>query len=254
MGDNCCVDFLIAGAQKSGTTALAAFLAEHPGLCIAEGKEAHVFDAPDFDDGWSHESVSERFRPYFRHAKPEQLLGDATPISMFLPEIPERVHHYNPAMKWIVVLRHPVKRAWSHYAMEAGRGEECLPAWLAFLAEPWRLWLAGSSRAPDSAWRRHSYLARGDYATQLDRIARWFPAGQLLVLKHEELLLQHEACLLRVYDFLGVCAPVVLPRARHIFAGDYKLGEGNGILARFLNWWLSPYLNRLAKRHGIWFE
>ena len=44
------VRFLIGGVQKAGTTALASYLATHPGLRLPAGKEAHVFDAPDFDD------------------------------------------------------------------------------------------------------------------------------------------------------------------------------------------------------------
>ena len=64
------IRFLVGGVQKGGTTALARLLSQHPcirlpdrmpddapvpdgDLGIAWKKEAHVFDAPWFDDAWS---------------------------------------------------------------------------------------------------------------------------------------------------------------------------------------------------------
>ena len=38
------VGFLVAGAQKSGTSALDAYLRDHPELCLPREKELHVFD------------------------------------------------------------------------------------------------------------------------------------------------------------------------------------------------------------------
>ena len=46
------VRFVIGGVQKVGTTALATFLGAHPGVALPDGKEAHLFDAPEFDDAW----------------------------------------------------------------------------------------------------------------------------------------------------------------------------------------------------------
>ena len=46
------VDFLIAGVQKGGTTALHAYLSEHPGLNLAAEKELHFFDDQTVD--WAH--------------------------------------------------------------------------------------------------------------------------------------------------------------------------------------------------------
>ena len=38
------LSFLVCGAQKSGTTALAAYLRQHPGIYLPEVKELHFFD------------------------------------------------------------------------------------------------------------------------------------------------------------------------------------------------------------------
>ena len=50
-----------------------------------------------------------------------------------------RIARYNPAMRWIVLLREPAERALSHHHMERSRGRERWPLWLALLLERWRL-------------------------------------------------------------------------------------------------------------------
>ncbi len=245
------VDFLIAGAQKAGTTALAQFLSEHRHICLPEGKEAHVFDSPDFEDAWTPAMVSAKFKPHFPHWTPGALVGDATPISMFLPEVPERVFRFNPRMKWILLLREPTERALSHHAMERGRGRERWPAGLAFLVESLRLRKAANSRAWDSPWRWASYLRRGDYALQLDRILQLFPPEQMLILRQEDLLQRHPAALAKVYDFLGTAMPEPIPEARKVFVG---IRPKPCLLVKTWLKWRSRYaLQRLARDHGVVF-
>ena len=53
------LSFLVCGAQKSGTTALAAYLRQHPGIQLPEKKELHFFDDemqpwPEPDPGSLH--------------------------------------------------------------------------------------------------------------------------------------------------------------------------------------------------------
>jgi hypothetical protein len=38
------LDFILAGAQKSGTTALHYFLSRHPDICMGDQQEIHFFD------------------------------------------------------------------------------------------------------------------------------------------------------------------------------------------------------------------
>ncbi|PYL08078.1 MAG: hypothetical protein DME33_08405 [Verrucomicrobia bacterium] len=39
-----CLDFILAGAQKSGTTALHYFLSKHPDITMGDKQEIHFFD------------------------------------------------------------------------------------------------------------------------------------------------------------------------------------------------------------------
>ena len=124
------VSFLIGGVQKGGTTALATFLGRNPALALPGRKEAHVFDAPDFDEGWSVEEVNRRYARHFDAVPPTaRLYGDATPIYVFHSRLIARVARYNPDMRGF-----PLSNGtgpWSgHLATVAGHVAGALaPAW-----------------------------------------------------------------------------------------------------------------------------
>jgi hypothetical protein len=201
------VSFLIAGTQKGGTTALHEYLKEHPALCLAEPKETHFFDREEYfrsrpiDYGPLHAC----FRP-----RSGQLLGEATPITMYWADAPRRVWEYNPRMKLICVLRNPVDRAFSHWNMERERGAEKLPFLDAIQQEAERC-----RTALPLQHRVYSYTDRGFYSEQLRRLWRFFPRTQTLFLKSEELRLEPSGTLHRVFDFLGVERQAVRPRISH---------------------------------------
>lgn len=212
--------FVVAGAQKAGTTALAQFLAAHPRIRVASVKEVHLFDAPNYSPSWTPREIDERYRPHFDSADFERgggnglLLGEATPIYLFLPEVAAELKRYNPELRVIVLLRDPVRRAISHYHMEKARDAERLPLPLAFLAEPWRLSRCRDARAADAATRVHSYRRRGLYSAQLKNVYASFDRRQVLVVRSESLLNHHDATLRRVFAFLGVAEDVHVPAAR----------------------------------------
>ena len=220
------LDFMIVGAQKCGTTALAHYLAQHPRIRMSSVKEPHLFDAPDYSPDWSPRQIDERYRPFFQHTAavadastaskgtptlegtPTQtdqrfMRGEATPIYLFLPEIARELRRYNADLKLIVLMRDSVERAVSHYYMEKNRGYEHLPLWLALKIEPWRLWRCRDRRRHGSAWRRHSYRRRGLYSLQLGNLYRCFDAHQVLLVRTEDLASNHDGVLQRVFEFLG---------------------------------------------------
>ncbi|MEO7251192.1 MAG: sulfotransferase [Arenimonas sp.] len=247
------VQFLIGGTQKSGTSALAHYLDMHPEVRLPLGKEAHVFDNPELDDeDLSAQRINAK---YAAHLQPEDacLHGDATPIYWFLPKLVQRIARYNPAMKWIILLRDPVDRAISQYYMERGRGQEHLPLWAALLAEPWRLRGRLDDLSADSPLRRHSYCARGRYTQQLDSLYANFPREQVLVLRSMDLRKDPRRCMERTYDFLGLAVPEHPPTYALIFEGPETRSRH-----LFTRWVLRQvFRNELAtlrSRHDIHFD
>lgn len=212
------VDFVIAGVQKGGTTALAHFLSQHPDIAMAQA-EGHLFDSPGYSPDWTPAEIDQHYRHRFDPGDRAVLHGESTPIYLFLADVPGEMARYNPDLKVIVVLRDPVERAVSHYAMEKARGKEHLPLWLALIAEPFRLRRCRDPRGRESAVRRHSYRARGLYSRQLLDLYVAFPREQVLILRTEDLLADHDAVLERTFAFLGVRRDVQVP-PEIVFAGE----------------------------------
>ncbi|NJL42677.1 MAG: sulfotransferase domain-containing protein [Pseudanabaena sp. SU_2_4] len=234
------VNFLIVGAQKGGTTALAKFLSTHPQICIAPVKEVHFFDYEQNYQGdgspWlgvpkplsypkpqtPHPSPQDRYHSFFPNCDSQLAVGEATPIYMYFPWIAERIQAYNPSMKLIILLRHPVERAYSHYQMERARGWEWLPFPVAIRLEALRLHLAKYNSSERSSLRTHSYGDRGFYSRQIQNLQRYFPKEQMLILLNEDLQNNHNQTLQRVYQFLGVNSNVNLPVPERVLSGDYQ--------------------------------
>ncbi len=213
------LDFMIIGAQKAGTTALSHFLAQHPAICMAAGKEVHLFDAFDYSPNWSVAQINARYAPSFTQANEHCLWGEATPIYLYRPDIIPELKRYNPQLKLIVMLRDPIERALSQHAMEYGRGNDSLPLWLALLLEPVRL-LCAHGRQKDIAIRCHSYSDRGIYDTQLRRLNKYFNSDQFLIIENSALKSDHAGTLAKIFAFLGVDDQLSIP-PEQIFRGDY---------------------------------
>jgi hypothetical protein len=197
------VNFLVIGAQKCGTTAFARFLGQHPGICMAEDKELHVFDDEHWPGVQSVEQVDAVYRARIGNYTGQPLVGEATPVYLWLPYVVEDLHRYNPQLKLIVLLRDPVERSISHYRMERVRGKESLPLWRALLAERGRLHADRGNRSRWAPSRYHSYLDRSRYARQLEHLSRFFPREQVLLLKTEALRTHHAETLNAAFRFLG---------------------------------------------------
>jgi hypothetical protein len=204
------VNFLVAGVQKGGTTALFDYLGDYGDVALPRVKEVHFFD--DERQDWSRPNYA-WYHSTFDDASQGRPRGEATPIYTYWPNALERIATYNPAMKLIVVMRDPVQRAWSHWRMEFARGAETQPfAWCIrqgrqrlFEAQPWGF------------HRVFSYVERGFYGEQMERVFNLFPRDQVLCLRSEDLHAEPGPVLEQVRGFLGLAAgPVVTPRQVHV--------------------------------------
>jgi len=174
------LDFHIIGAQKAGSSWLAANLAGHPGIHIPS-KEVHYFDVDqNYDKG------EEWYAQFFARAEPGQLLGEKTP-SLFIERANGRVHPihqrlllHNPDIKLLVVLRDPIRRALS--ALQHHMWKRRLPPRAAI-----RELLFGRWRERAETW---GILEQGLYYRQLSYFWQTFSAGQIKVWIFENDLIQ----------------------------------------------------------------
>jgi len=235
--------FMIIGVQKGGTTALSHFLAQHPQVAMAKGKEVHLFDAPDYHIGLSTAEIQHHYQSYFPQDCTAQLCAEATPIYIYWPEIIPELYRYNPALKLIVMLRDPIERALSQYRMERARGFEPWPLSLALLIEPLRL-LARNKRHLDSASRHHSYGDRGHYVRQLIALRRVFPDEQILIIDNSELIDAHDRTMERMTEFLDL--PTFAVAQEVVFASAEQARPER--TARALLWLRFKIANRGLKK------
>lgn len=192
------VQFLIAGVQKGGTTALSHYLRQHPALFIPPVKELHFFDDETLNWQLPQELYS-RYHAQFHAAPAGSRWGEATPIYSYWWPAMARIWAYNPDMRLILCLRNPVERAYSHWTMETRRGWDTMPFSEAITAEEQRCRITLPCQH-----RVFSYLSRGFYSEQLRRLWSFFPREQTLILRQEQLL--HDPCetLRTVHHFLGI--------------------------------------------------
>ncbi len=211
------VGFLVIGAQKAGTTALDHYLRQHPQIGMARVKEVHFFD---HDEAFAGDIVDhDAYEREFDLTSGRTIHGECTPIYLYWEAACERMYRYNPTMKLIAILRHPLERAFSHWSMEFNRKAEERD-FVTAIREEHRL----ISTRQQVQHRVRSYLHRGLYAEQIMRFQRSFRPEQMLFLTHEHFRAEPRACLSHIFHFLNVAdapyvfEPIELNRGEAIFS------------------------------------
>lgn len=204
MGPN----FLIVGAAKSGTTSLTHYLRQHPDIFVSNHKECHYFasseilgrsNGPGDDIGVRSLVISsrERFLRTFERGAARPAVGEASVHYINERKSLERALDFNPAMKFIVMLRNPQSRAMSAFCHHRRDGRETLSNFdEALSAEPVRA---------DAGWSHGWLYANGsNYGAQLAAAQAIVPPEQLLVVILEEFKTQPDQHMRRIFTFIGV--------------------------------------------------
>lgn len=207
-------DFVVVGAPKCGTTSLYSFLCSHPKVEPALTKEIHYFDQPhkyEMGDLWYRHN----FPASVSLRRAGALTGEATTTYLFHPLAPARMSRSAPGAKIIAMLRDPVDRAYSEYHMIMRAGMEYMSFEDALAAEDARTLGERRRAASDPKMRpfythNYSYAAKGMYAEQLERWARYY-GGRMLVETLEDMRRDPRGVAGRVLEFLGLDPAGALP-------------------------------------------
>jgi hypothetical protein len=171
------VDFIIVGAQKTGTTALFRMLKKHQNIFSPQRKELHFFDN-DYAIDWACPDYTS-YESNFVDKTDGQVAGEATPIYSYWPPCVERIKAYNPDIKLILCIRDSAERAFSHWSMEFARQLETME--FSGAIRQGRERVGHGQHSLDGHHRYFSYIERGFYARQISNILIHFPKEQLLV-------------------------------------------------------------------------
>jgi hypothetical protein len=248
-------DFLIVGAQRSGTTSMFKTLMQHP--LVARPflrKGVHYFDIRygngfDWYRGHFPLTVSARLR---RAGKGRPLTGESSPYYMFHPLAGARIARDLPAVKLIVLLRDPVLRAYSGHSHELGRGYETEPFERALELEPQRLRgererMLAEPGYESRDWQHHGYLTRGQYIDQLVELERLFGRDRLHVVDSHRFFTDPAPTFGGVLDFLGLPRDAGIRYERHNGRDRSPLSPE---LRHRLEAHFEPYDERLAQWWG----
>lgn len=189
-------NFFIAGAPKSGTTALAKWLAEHPNVLMAEPKEPWFFSKV-------HRSVCADMTDYlnlFASAGPQhRVVGEASPTYMEEGVMTDALAAF-PGARVLVILRNPVDMAPSLHGQN-----------LTNEIEPYaqfdRAW--SECRTADGGRRgrrgyRLDYLSRCCVGRQLADLRETVPERDLAVMFYDDLVADPGSFYQGVLHFLNL--------------------------------------------------
>ena len=204
------IEIALVGAQKSGTTTLAALLAQHPSVCGAKLKEAHLFDQEKVQRDGLHSGA---LLEHFPNSQPGQMLMDATPSYLYLPGCIESLIKHNPKIRILVVLRDPAERAVSHHAHERRLGHERCSFPMSLALERIRLQRDRNPLMSNSAHRRFSYIDRGRYSQQLQRLSAL--SQNFLVIGFSDLITNPQNTMNRIFAFLEL-PPITVGEVPHL--------------------------------------
>jgi hypothetical protein len=200
--------FLIIGAQKSGTSSLRKFLEHNPNYFFTPRRELHFWNRDqEYRDG---QGVAEYFKN-FEQALPNQIVGEKSPSYLPSQSAAERIAFHLPQVKIVAVLRDPADRA--HSAYLHGRRIGAIP----------------KSRTFSQAIRDYQnnqgvpygdVVSQGFYFESLERYFKNFDADQIHVISFSQLTQNPELILPELMkfllptesDFQSVDIDYVLPR------------------------------------------
>ena len=208
--------FVIAGAQKCGTSSLVATLRRHPQVHMARPKELHFFDRKR---GQGLDWYAEQFTPKGRQVQ----WGEASPTYVYEEVARRAMCEGLPDAKFVVILRDPAKRAYSHFWHSKRLGFDDVETFEEALdLEPQRM--ASGERKQRM---RFSYLDRGHYVEQLEDLYARHDPSLVHVMLLDDLAGDRVPALARLMEFLGI-DPSYASSIKEQHTNKYRVGERGG--------------------------
>lgn len=247
-------DFIIIGAQKSGTSSLFAYLTQHPNLSPSLIKEVHYFDHNFYEgnDWYRTHFPSSLYRSFARRVlRREIAIYEASPSYLAHPHVPQRVYDMIPNIKLIALLRNPADRAYSHYHDRLRKNRETLSFEEAIrmdkrILSEYKGQENGDNYKLDEV--HYSYLSRGIYVDQLKTWMKVFPQEQFLILKSEDFFADPATTVNRVLKYLGLPSWELRTHKKHNTGSYPKMSaETRKDLAEYF----APHNERLYEYLGM---
>lgn len=183
-------NFLIVGAQKCGTTSLHDLLAIHPEANMSWQKEVNFFiNRKKYEKGLGHYST------FWHNNTPKtRVIGEASPGYLVYPGVAEKIYQDLGAVKIVIILRDPIRRALSQYwdnrrhLSEHLSFEQAIDHYLSDDYDP----------------TSKGYFSRGIYIKYIEVYWKFFGKQMVHIMTLENLIADPRSALKGLYDFLGI--------------------------------------------------
>jgi hypothetical protein len=221
------------GAAKSGTTTLYDILRQHPDVYIPSFKEPHFFDIPEnFSNGLSWYE-----KTYFKKID-KKIIADFTPSYFFDKNAPKRIFDsLGSAMKFLVIIRNPIDRAYSHYLHSKRDFHETEDFEFSLRIENTRL-NTYMAQFDYLSYLRHSYVQQGLYSEMTERYLQYFNLDNFLFISFEdEFLKSRDLTIKKILDFLEVDSSVRLHTDIKSNPSSKEKSKSLKIMMQKTGWW-----------------
>ena len=213
--------FICVGAQKAGSSTLYQLLCQHPEVYMSETKEVHYFDKEEnYAKGLTY------YSDFFADANKEiAVIGEVTPEYLPLSYVPDRIKKDLGEIKILIILRHPVLRAYSQYSFHQMLGYE--KDGISF-EERLRAEKAEHEIEKRSTWYDPAfYVSKSLYFHQVKRYIDLFGKKNVHVVLFEDIIDQSGNALDSICDFL------------QIQQFDFELGHSNPTILNYNSFWMN---------------
>lgn len=196
-------DFLIIGAQKSGTTSLFNYIEKYASNFKSPDRKELQFFSEKYKKGFDW------YKSRFPLFKKKKITGEATPDYLFYHKSAARIHSYLPNVKIIILLRDPVFRAYSQYNFQNSSSKVSIKDTRSFEeAVDQEIKSEFNINAMEDKFTKHykyhSYIKRGFYKEQIEEYLKYFPLEQMLIIKSEIFFEKTQEVLVDVFQFIGL--------------------------------------------------
>jgi len=185
-------NFLIIGAQKSGTTWVQNCMMAHPQVFLPEGEVA-FFEDPDYC-----QTGLEKFKKIFENVDNGKTIGIKRPNYLAKAACPERIYKHIPHAKLIVLLRNPLERAISAYFHYMRYG--FIP--IKDIEQGMRKVVSGCYE--DLHLRAKEIIDFGFYYRHLKHYLHFFDRKQMLIMLFDDMQKEPAEFMKRIYRFLEI--------------------------------------------------
>jgi len=169
-------NLFIVGAPKAGTSFLWVLLKSHKDIFFSKNpeKELNFFSYEELKSDSYYKDFKinnlKRYLHCFKNANNTKYIVDGSVSYFAYPNVPKKIYKFNQDAKIVIIIRHPIKRAVSHYEMDVRMG---------YADKPLMNYILDENSFPA---HYHQYITNSMYACNIKRYINTFGKKNVFIM------------------------------------------------------------------------